>query len=799
VFKKLFFFSLALLLMLSGLCFVFLGVDVEGLEASDLVIWANEGGDKVTQDELRASDDANSVLNSVWDCSKIRLFGGRNEVVSFNLVLEAPISTVTDVDVSVSTLNGPGGSSISSRSASGDGVFDFVGRNIELFYVKYLKIEGLSVLTYWGYEFDERHVPERLRRPYDIDTGEGSGGWSDRPDHDKFYPDIAVPLELSSPFDIMGGNSQCIWGDINIPKSVSAGIYSGKISITKDGAVYQEIPLTLDVRNFTLPDFPNAKSMVYLELENIGDRYIGEDYPEPGTEAYSRFVDLANLHFQLAHRHKISLFDSYIPVDEMDEAWVSRLSGELFTSTEGYDGVGVGVGNNVYPIGAYGSWPWQGGGKLDMWVNCDDWVSWFDSQSFATPTEYFLYLIDESEDYAEIEQWAQWMDSNPGAGKSLKSFATIDLPVAVAETPSLDIPCSGTRVGITDLWNNALNSQKAKPEGVFYMYNGQRPASGTFVIEDNGVALRQLAWGQYKLGIDRWFYWDSTYYDNVQGDEGETNVFHQAQTFGSYDEIDSLSGKTGWNYMNGDGVLFYPGTDTRFSEDSYGVMGPFASLRLKYWRRGIQDVDYLALAAEINPTRTAQIVSNMVPRFMWEYGVEDPNEPDYVYSDISWSTNPDVWENARRELAAIIEGTKPGFEGIVRNFEVTVDQQTYSVGTFSNSTVSGLVFNQTGMSFSFSVDGATGTAGFCDISIPLKLLSGDFTVFFDDVQLVEGVDYIESFNGSHHTLSISYEHSSHVIEVVGTVVISEFALWFFAPLVVLVILAVFVVIWFRKR
>jgi hypothetical protein len=45
----------------------------------------------------------------------------------------------------------------------------------------------------------------------------------------------------------------------------------------------------------------------------------------------------------------------------MDEAWVGRLSGELFTSSRGYDGVGVGVGNNIYSIGTYGSWPWQSG------------------------------------------------------------------------------------------------------------------------------------------------------------------------------------------------------------------------------------------------------------------------------------------------------------------------------------------------------------------------------------------------------------------------------------------------------
>jgi len=47
-------------------------------------VWANEGGDKVTRDELRAVNDPKTVLNSVWDGTGIFLFGARNEVMSFN-------------------------------------------------------------------------------------------------------------------------------------------------------------------------------------------------------------------------------------------------------------------------------------------------------------------------------------------------------------------------------------------------------------------------------------------------------------------------------------------------------------------------------------------------------------------------------------------------------------------------------------------------------------------------------------------------------------------------------------------
>ena len=65
----------------------------------------------------------------------------------------------------------------------------------------------------------------------------------------------------------------------------------------------------------------------------------------------------------------------------------------------------------------------------------------------------------------------------------------------------------------------------------------------------------------------------------------------------------------------------------------------------------------LGMAAAIEPHRTAQIVDRMIPLVLWEYGVDELNDPTYVLTDISWPTDPDTWEAARAELADIIEGS----------------------------------------------------------------------------------------------------------------------------------------------
>lgn len=189
-----------------------LGLSSSSLVSNPLEMWANSGEDKVTGDERRVRGTPSNVINSIWDGHTIRLFGAKNEIVNFNAVLEAP-NGATDVSVSFDSLAGPNGNSISSRSAAGDGIFDFVGRPIEVFFVRYLQIKGLSRVSYDVY--DERHVPIKMRRPW-TGQGNGSGGWSDRPNHDKFYPEIAVPLELVPTFSIPSDSNQSIWVDIYI-------------------------------------------------------------------------------------------------------------------------------------------------------------------------------------------------------------------------------------------------------------------------------------------------------------------------------------------------------------------------------------------------------------------------------------------------------------------------------------------------------------------------------------------------------------------------------------------------------
>lgn len=620
-------------------------------------LWANEGGDKVTRDELRASRHTENltgtVINRAWDGNKIKLSGARNEVISFNLVLEAASATANAVSVSFDTLTGPNNAKIATTSpASGTGVFTWTNRPIELFVTQYVQIRGLSFFGY--FKGDERQVPVRFQTPW-TGTGVGTGNWSDRPDHDKWYPDALVPHELIPTFTINQGQNQSVWADIYLPKTAPAGAYTGTVSIKENGATTRTVPVTLTVQPFALPDTPAAKTMVALSTSDIMWRYITGmgGYVNWASSDGARIASITDKYFELFHRHKISLLgENECPVaDKPCDTGIPRVKGSLYTAGNGYDGPGVNTPATVYSLGTYGTWPgaWKTNQSL-FTQHVDAWSQWFNAN--APSVDLFLYLEDEppTSDFNQIQQWSQWM-----TGKKMLSFSTTSFVTAKTLMPSLAIPAMAAGIGgcppNQGTCNNTAVTQSAADfySGTgrkLWMYNDGRPGVGSSMTEDDGIAFRTMPWAQFKKNVSNWFYW----YANP---DNATDWFKTATTWGNQTQYDNSIGWTGGNgTSNGNGLLVYPGSSV-YGQTSYGVDGPIASLRLKEWRRGIQDADYLALANQIDAGAMNSIINAAMPKALWENAAPG-GDPTWFSGPISWSSNPDDWEAKRDQLAGII-------------------------------------------------------------------------------------------------------------------------------------------------
>ena len=631
-------------------------------------IWANEGGDKVAQEELRATrhveNKTGTMLNRTWNGTAITLSGAHNEVVSFNLILEAAGVRAQNVSVSFDTLTGPGGVQIHSIPAIGNGVFDWTQRPIEVFYIRYLQILGLS---YFGYgKWDERQIPVRFQRPW-TGNGQATGLWTDRPDHDLHYPDIMVPYDLVNSFAIAAGQNQGIWSDIYIPKTIPSGLYSGLVTIKENGSPTHTVPVQLTVNSFSLPDTPSAKTMIPLDTTDIAWRYVAGygQYVNWQTPGGLRIQQITDKYFELFHRHRLTVVgqNECQIRDQPCDSSLPRLSGSLYTANHGYDGPGVNTPDGLFSIGTYGTWgqahygmpAWQADESLFR-QHIDAWATWF--QNNLPGTAFHLYLEDEPppQDYGKVETWAEWINRDPGPGQKMLSLTTHQPVLAQTDFPHVDIPVMPGNLGVCpgnvsncaspSIGQAVADAYRTTPGFQFWIYNGDRPAAGTAMTEDDGIAMRQIPWMSYKKQVARYMYW----YANVNT---PWDWFTQALTWGDYQYVDPVLGKTGnTGASNGNGLLVYPGTSTYPGQTSYGVDGPFASLRIKEWRRGIQDVDYLTLAAQYDPASVQQIINQTIPSVLWEYPSTSPSY--YTGGGPSWSANPDNWEAARAQLAQII-------------------------------------------------------------------------------------------------------------------------------------------------
>ena len=115
------------------------------------------------------------------------------------------------------------------------------------------------------------------------------------------------------------------------------------------------------------------------------------------------------------------------------------------------------------------------------------------------------------------------------------------------------------------------------------------------------------------------------------------------------------------------------------------------------------------------------------------------------------------------------------------DYPVNAEDQDFTVNIATNSEVDNFEFSQQEKKISFVVDGEDGSAGFAEVTIPKRLLSGEMTVFVDENVVTTNDVIAKSNTETEMTLEINYHHSIHQIEIVGTNVVPEF------PLVAIVI------------
>jgi hypothetical protein len=562
-------------------------------------LWAVSDGEKLERDDgahpLRAR-------NAIWDGRVVRLAAARNEIVAFQVIVEADGAGLTALSAALPQLRRRGGTEAILYAPPALDPTLSAGRPIQLFSVHYMNVTAASHAD-WAWKPGSPGAP---RDPT---------GWKPV----QLVPENARRGRGGFPLAVAPGLGQALWIEICVARELPAGVYEGTLTVTADERA-TILPVELRVFDFALPDANSLPVMVYFEPDQP-ELYQGKNL----DPAYHRF----------AHRHRVELVHAY------DEARVAaqrgRFDGSDFTPANGYGGPGEGVGNTIVPVSFYGPGP-AFAQRESAWQRSDAWTAFLARTLPKAVT--FLYLPDEPypAQYPEVKRLAENVRSNPGPGGKLPLFLTKRI------IPEFR--------GLVDVWSippqafdiGAAAAERARGRRVSF-YNGGRPQGPTPVIDAPATEARVVAWAAFKHDVDLYFYWHGVHWRHNRQKQGERkqNVWANPITFDNRGQPRKPIADQG--FINGDGVLMYPGQEVLHPEQDRGIAGPIGTVQLANLRRGLQDHQYLTLARRLGlEAEVGAALAQVVPR---------------VFSDASetvgFAETGETFETARLALAAAIE------------------------------------------------------------------------------------------------------------------------------------------------
>jgi hypothetical protein len=562
-------------------------------------VWAVNDGEKVERD---ARDHPARARNSVWDGRAVRIFGARNEIVAFQVIVEADDSGIGELSANLPALVSPR-DRITYRPPAPDPT-DFVDRPIQVFGVHYLHVSEPSHAV-WIFEPGSEAVPA------------DPVGWKPV----QLVPEHARRGRGGQPLRVNPRETQAIWIEIYIDRARAAGRYRGTIQIRAD-ASRRLVPIELEVFDFMLPDENSMHAMLFYESEQP-QRYHGRNL----DSAYHR----------MARRHRTELVHAY-DEQRVQASW-DLFSGAAFTSDQQYAGPGEAVGNVLVPRSFYGPGT-EFDDRASAWARSDAWMTFLREKLPRAIT--FLYMPDEPRPpaYPRILALAENIHSNPGPGRALPIFVTHSYVEAL--DPAIDIWCSGP------LWLKLNDVARERARGrEYWFYNSGRPAAGALTIDAPATDPRATIWAAFKHDMRVFFFWHAVHWRHNSQKQGERNqnVWVDSMTFDNRNQPGRTPDDQG--YIHGDGVLLYPGEERLHPDQDRGIPGPVATIQLANLRRGLQDHQYLTLARQRGlRSLVDETVNAIVP---------------HVFSDakarVSFPETGDPYEAARLKLARALAAT----------------------------------------------------------------------------------------------------------------------------------------------
>jgi len=547
--------------------------------------------------------------NSVWSAAgaAIRLAAARNEWLGFQLIVEADGEDLRYVSVSFSDLAGPGGAKISRRA-------------FQLFRVWYTEVTepSRSFDHIGGFKgFNAMGLPSC-----------GTG----------LYGDALIPFGVrywGGAFAVPRGRNQAVWVDLKTPKKLPAGVYRGTVTVKADRAKPAAAKVELSVWDFRLPDKLNARAEAPFYRGTIPGTWRVRADSELAMKLERQFYLMARAHRFIPYAYdvfpKVTGKGLDIKVDwtDYDKRHGPYLDGSAYPDR-------IPIRHWNVPVDTY--WPGRGGskdpkvyyGRLEKVLKAYD--RHFAEKKWNPLMYVFFQGLDEPSTegkYRQIIALAEVVHRSSKRIKMRHDFYTAFHDAAGMIDRFKDH---------IDIWNisgcfydvKALQTRQGLGEEAWF-YQGAEPWIGAEGLDNEAIGLRTWAWIGWKYRVDCWHNWCS-------GRWSSENIFLWPNNAGS---------RQHWR-PNHNGVMIFPGK-------VFGVDELFPSIRLKAYRRGNTDYEYMVLLKNLGAGEKADaIVSTIVHNALGAAG----KDRSKIGTFGDWSHDPDEWEAARHKLAAAILAAK---------------------------------------------------------------------------------------------------------------------------------------------
>ncbi len=561
-------------------------------------VWVIDDGEKIKADAT-SLPFATGTSNPVWAPGQpVRLTSMRNETVALQVVVGADASALAGVTVDLDSLAGPSGAVIRNDPSATD-PSSYVGRPIERFVEHAFDVARASGGS-----------DPSASLGWSAGSGPADGQWTG------LVPDALIPVEVAPAFEpypmpVAANRNGIVWIDVTVPRDQPAGAYRGDIAVKAGGQTLATLPVELEVVQATLPDVP-VKTMLYYDPSEV-HRRVGDAAAEEHL-------------WKLYHRHRVSPMHGATTASDV-EGQFAALDGSEYTAAHGYAGPGEGQGDGVLSLGTYGSLGEPSSTGLAQVAAIADLLA--QKKLFAS-TDVFVYATDEDCGSPYGAAWKQLLTGSADA-----NVHGVRVGWTCSENPAsqpVDVP-----IVIASSYDPGAAARAVAAGKKVWIYNGSRPQTDAFLTDTAAVALRANGWIAAMAGIDRWFYWETTFwYDDNRGGHGAYDPFTTAETFHNQNG----------DWCEGDGVLVYPGKQVDvFTEHSIGFDGVLASIRLKNLRRGIEDAGYYQLAHAADPAKAEAIAKGLLPKILSAASDGDA---------VSWTESGKPWADARQALLALV-------------------------------------------------------------------------------------------------------------------------------------------------